>query len=176
MTWHARRLALDVFAIRVPRAGREFAERPLPYSQLRAAFGTLLFEHHRGGGHAGFRDLARGLALGVARAGEKLAEPPALERHGSAALLAGLVGVGILFRSPLAVGGRRLGQLARVLAFGIIRAGEELAEAPELDRHFRPALVADLVREYFLPLDVAHELLGGLQVDGELVVKLLQRR
>src|SRR5215471_10833487 len=175
-TRHARRLALDVFAIRVPRAGREFAERPMPDGQLRAAFGTLFFEHHRGRGHAGFRDLARGLALGVARAGEKLAEPPALERHGSAALLAGLVGVRILFGGALAVGGRRLGQLARVLAFGIIRAGEELAEATELYRHFRSALIADLVREDLLPLDVAHAVLGGLQVDSELVVKLLQRR
>src|SRR5215470_1741438 len=148
----------------------------MPYGQLRPALRALLFEHNRGGGDAGFRDLARGLALGVARAGEKLAEPPALERHWSAALLAGLVGVRILLGGGLAVRGRRLGQLARVLAFGIIRAGEELAEAPELDRHFRSAFIADLVREDLLPLDVAHVALGGLQVDGELVVKLLQRR
>src|SRR5262245_17323652 len=77
-TGDARRLALDVFAIRVARASREFAERAMPDGQLRLAFGAFLFENHRGGGHARFRDLARGLALGVAGAGQKLAEPPAL--------------------------------------------------------------------------------------------------
>src|SRR5262249_51467516 len=51
-TRHAGRLALDEFAIRVARAGREFAVRPMPDGQLRPAFGAFLFEHHRGGGHA----------------------------------------------------------------------------------------------------------------------------
>src|SRR5262245_24650454 len=175
-TRHARSLALDEFAIRVARAGREFAEGAMPDGQLRSAFGAFLFEHHRCGGHAGFGYLARGLAFRVAGASEKLSEAPALERHRLAALLAGFVGVGVLLAGALAVRHRRLGQLASILAFGIIRAGQELAEAPELDRHFRPALIADLVREDLLPLDVAHSLLGGLQVDGELVVKILQRR
>src|SRR5215510_10823815 len=72
--WHARRLALDEFAIRVARAGREFAERAMPDGQLRPAFGAFLFEHDWGGGHTRFRNLARGLALGVAGGGEKLTE------------------------------------------------------------------------------------------------------
>src|SRR5262249_17397295 len=151
-TRHARRLPFDEFAIRVARAGREFAEGAMSDCQLRSAIRTFFFEHHRGGGHAGFHDLARGLAFGVAGAGEKLTEPPALERHRSSAFFTSLVGERVFLRGARGARGRRLGQLARVLAFRIICAGEKLAEASELDGHLRSALVADLFREDLLPL------------------------
>src|SRR5262249_58828987 len=103
-----------------------FAEWALPDGQLRSAFGAELFEHDRGGGHAGFRDLSRGLAFGVAGAGEELTESSALERHRLAALLAGLVGERIFLGGGGAVCGRGLGQLSRILAFRLVRAGERL--------------------------------------------------
>src|SRR5206468_10993861 len=77
-------------------------------------------------GHAQ-RDGAGGLALGVARAGEELAETPALDQHGRLAGLALLVGGGLRRDLDGAVFAPQ--ELTRVLAVGVARAGQELAVA-----------------------------------------------
>src|SRR5205823_1439526 len=99
------------------------------------------------------------LALGIAGAGVELPEARALELHRLAALVADqLLALGFRFRR------RTLGHLARGLALRIIRAGQELAEAAELDDHRRAAGLALLVRLHAGALDLDHLLLGARAV------------
>src|SRR3954469_16955673 len=104
---HAGRLLLDVLAGRIAAARGELAETSLLDHQVRLALRALLVEDlvrlGRGDPLLGRDDLPRRLALGIAGAGEELAEAAALHRHRLAAVLAVL-----LDRFPLAA---RLGGL-----------------------------------------------------------------
>ena len=91
----ARRLVLDVLALGIFRAGGELAEAPLLDDQIRSAPRALLVENlvrlrRLEPALLGRDQLARRLALGIARAGEELAEAAALDGHRLAAVLARL--------------------------------------------------------------------------------------
>src|SRR6185312_14224429 len=110
------------------------------------------------------RDGAGGLAVRVARAGQELAEPSALDDHGRAAGRADLVGRPRGRHHPQRpVGVARV--LLGVAAVRIAGASQEVPVAPPLDDHGLAALLADLVGRLLLALDVAHLDLGLLQVD-----------
>ena len=91
----AGRLLLHVLAGRIVAARRELAEPALLEHEVRLALRALLVEDliRLGGGQPllGRDDLPRRLALGIAGAGEELAEAAALERHRLAAVLARLL-------------------------------------------------------------------------------------
>src|SRR4029078_9796348 len=171
----AGRLLLDVLAGRIAAARRELAEPALLDDQVRAALRALLVEDlvRLGGGDSllGGDDLPRRLALGIAGAGEGLADAAALDRHRLAAVLARLLERLRSFGRGL----RRL-QLAGVLALGIAAAGEEETELAGLDHHRLGALVARdrRIRLHAL-LEIDHLLGGALQILGELLVEAGQR-
>src|SRR4029453_3774328 len=86
------RLLFHVLAVGIVGAGRELPKTSLLDDQVRLALRAFLVEDliRLGGGHAllGGDDLPRGLALGIAGAREELSEPPALDGHRLAAVLA----------------------------------------------------------------------------------------
>src|SRR5690606_24771151 len=88
-------LLLDVLAGRVVAARRELAEPAVLEHEVRAALRARLVEDlvRLGRRQPALRrdDLPRRLALGIAGAGEELAEAPALDRHRAAAVLARLL-------------------------------------------------------------------------------------
>src|SRR5438552_4396176 len=106
------------------------------------------------------------LAVGIARAGDELAEPSVLDHHRLPARRAGLVRrlVGRLLASAT--------QVLGVLALRVGRAGEEAAEAPEL-LHERLAALGAGLAGLGPRLDVLHRLAGALEVPRELLVERL---
>src|SRR4030095_10790584 len=113
------------------------------------------------------------LAFGIAAAAEEFAKFAPAQEHGPTALLAGFVdfflgGDGNFTAiAPLEIFG--------VLAFRILRAGEELAVAPPLYDHHRAAFLAGDIRGHFLALDVAHLFFRLLEIAREGRVKALHR-
>src|SRR5262249_22147709 len=179
----ARLLELDVLAGGVVRAGRVLAEPAVLDREVLAALRAGLVERDirlrldLPLGADG--DPARGLALGIGGAGQEGTEPAALEDHVAAPLGTALLReLGRRARGPvlgLAVLAVALARdLLGVLALGIARAGEELAEATPLLDHPLAALLADEVGRDLLALHVAHVLLRVLEVLLELAVELLE--
>src|SRR4029078_603402 len=93
-TQNAGRLLLHEPARRIVRARGELAEAPLLDDEIRPALGTQLVDNLirlcRGNALFGRNDLPRRLALGIPGARQELAEPPPLDHHRLAAVVAGL--------------------------------------------------------------------------------------
>src|SRR6185295_8943882 len=120
-------------------------------------------------------DLADVLAFRVAGAAVEGAEAAALERHRPAAHLAGrdlFLRAAVGRRGGL---GRRLLDVAGVLALRIVTAGDERAEASEAHQQPRAALGTGLVERDALALDVGHLHARRLQVPRELLIEFRHR-
>src|SRR5262249_24684541 len=151
---HAGRLVLDVLALGIAGARGELAEAALLDDQVRTAARALLVEDlirlsRLETALLGADELPRRLALGIAGAGEELAETAALDRHWLAAVLARLD----LFFTRLRLR-LLLPELARVGAFRISAARDERPELADTLEHRHPALVARLADvDPFLEID-----------------------
>src|SRR5262249_18286770 len=135
----ARRLVLDVLAFGVLGARGELAEPPLLDHQIRAAAGAFLVEdlirlRRFQATLPRCDELPRGPALRISRAREELPEPPPLDDHRPAAVLA-------RFDFLFARLGLRLArlELARVRAVGVAAARDERTELARLSTARRAA-------------------------------------
>src|SRR6185295_486025 len=166
---------LDVFALRIIRTRGERSVSALFEYKVFAALRTRFFENNVGRRElAALLNLPSCLAFGITRAREELPEPPSLHSHPLAAILASLFsGFRVSFFAGLVV---NLRQIASRLALGVVDAREELTKAAELLGHRRAAVLTLLVGDDLLPLHVAHVKLRVIQVLGELLVELRQRR
>src|SRR5207244_2879730 len=145
----------DELAVGIPVAAVE----ELPAA--RAAFHELALATAEDAAHAGRHRLMERLhvpALRIARAAEELPVAAEADLHRAAALLAHLVrrlGLGGADRAVLVAG-----EVLRVLALGIARAGEELAPPAPFDHHRLAALLAGEAGRALLRLPVTHLDLG----------------
>src|SRR5690606_29077159 len=142
-----------ILALRVVRARDELAVRSLSHDERRAIDRASLFERHRSRSYRSglLTDLADVATFGITGAAQERPVSPALERHRATAEFASL----ILERSRLAVfslfARTRARQFARRAALGVVRTGEELAEAAQFDDHRRAALFTHLIGRDGLP-------------------------
>src|SRR5204862_2419529 len=123
-------------ALRIARAGEEDAAPRTALHQL-TLVAFLAFHASRLRRCAlAAANLADGLAVGIAGAGEERTVTAGLEHHLLAAVLAGRLRLG-------GDVGLQQARVLRVLAIGIAGAGVELAEARALQLHRLAAFVAD---------------------------------
>ena len=81
-TRHADRLRLNVLALRIVRAGNEFAKAPLAFHQLRVIDRAFFVKHfRRRADFPALGDLADVAAFWITRATEKRAKTPTLQLH-----------------------------------------------------------------------------------------------
>ena len=113
------------------------------------------------------------LALGIERARQERSETALAQDHLLVGMLRAHLGSHVLVELRPAFA--RTLELPRVLALGIVRAGEELSVSAPLDDHGGSALVALLVGLLLHALDVLHLLAGAEEVSFELAPELRER-
>src|SRR5271157_3359954 len=86
-TLHANIVLLDPLAFGIAAAGDELSEAAMAQQQVAPALRTFLVKRNVGD-LLGLVQAARSLAVRISGAGHKLAESPALQHHGPAAVLA----------------------------------------------------------------------------------------
>src|SRR5215510_3603642 len=131
------------------------------------AFGTFDAEVHR------LLERPDVSTFGVTTAAEKLTIFPPAQLHRPAALFASLIDFFFLgdveFTFVIAL------KILGVFAFGIARAGQELAVSAPLHHHHGPALFTGNIGRHFLAFDVTHFLRGLFEIPREGSIEPLHR-
>src|ERR1051325_348276 len=178
-TRHADRLLLDVFTLRIIRAGDKLSKAPDTLHELRTINRTLLVERYRRRcGNSSLPNLADVPTLGITSATEERTKAPALQLHRLATELARLRFCSLVARdlrlrriSRAVRTGRRLG-VTRGLAVETFQVWTKAP--PLLDHARRVALQTDFFSRNVLLFDVFDVTLKLFQVAFKLVVELTQ--